>query len=227
MACSEPRSNLLNPLTPAPTARDAALPVVLVLDDDPFWRRLMARKLSPGAIVRPAASLAAAEGVLENVPVDGIILELALRQGSALSLLRRVRLSPRPLPALVVSASECVLAASAVSALGAFYASKREPRNQLAPRIDQLLARSSRADDPLGKQVAELAVQGKLTRAEGEALAVYLRTGNRATLGRELGIAETSVKSRVRAVCRKLGLAHLHEVYRLLFERTELRALRR
>jgi DNA-binding NarL/FixJ family response regulator len=217
MSCIEPIS------IPGLAARRAAnnaspAPVVLVVDHDPFWRRLVARKLSPGAIVRPAPTLADAEAMLRSAPVAGVVLELDLPDGSALPLLRQIRLATKPLPVLVLSESSSVLAASTASALGADFASKHEPMNAVAPRIEQLVSRLTKDRDHISELVAEMAVRGSLTRAEREALEVFLRTGNRACLAGELGIAETSVKSRVRSLCRKLGLSHLAEIYRVLFE---------
>ena len=217
MSCIEPIA------IPGLAARRAAnnaspAPVVLDVDADPFWRRLVARKLSPGAIVRPAAPLADAERMLDQAPVAGAVLELDLPDGSALPLLRRLRLATKPLPVLVLSASGSVLHASAASALGADFASKHEPVSALAPRITQLVTRLTKDRDHVSELVAEMAVRGSLTRAEREALEVFLRTGNRSCLAGELGIAETSVKSRVRSVCRKLGLANLAEIYRVIFE---------
>ena len=88
----------------------------------------------------------------------------------------------------------------------------------VAPRLGQLVARLAKDRDQIGELVAALAVRGRLTRAEREALELFLRTGNRSGLAAELGIAETSVKSRVRSLCRKLGISHLAEIYRVVFE---------
>ena len=214
MSCTEPLS-IPGLATRRAANHAAALPVVLVLDGDPFWRRLVARKLSPGAVVRPASTVEEADRILALAPLAAAVVELDRPYGE--DSLRRIRLAPRPLPTLVVSASDSVLCASAANALGAEFASKHEPMSALSPRIERLVTVVSRAADPLDELVAELAVRGGLTRAEREALEVFLRTGNRACLAAELGIAETSVKSRVRAVCRKLGLSHLAEVYRTLF----------
>jgi hypothetical protein len=67
--------------------------------------------------------------------------------------------------------------------------------------------------------IDDVCKSAQLTRAEREVVLAFVLTNDRSALRGRLGIAETSVRSRVRGACRKLGIAHLHDVYRLLFER--------
>jgi ActR/RegA family two-component response regulator/DNA-binding CsgD family transcriptional regulator len=190
-------------------------PVVLVVDDDLRWRRRVARALHKRAIVRTAGTVDAALEVLRDAPISGVVLELVLADGSAWQLLEEI-CGRRP--TLVLSATPSVVDAGRASALGALFASKLEPAGSLQAKLERLAISAARHGDTRTMLVERLCTAVPLTPAERETLRVYLASGQRGNLSAELGIAETSVRSRVRALCRKLGVERLAEVYRLLFE---------
>lgn len=190
-------------------------PVVLVVDDDLRWRRRVARALHKRAIVRTAGTVDVALQLLRDAPIMGVVLELVLGEGPTWALLEEIR---GRRPALVLSATGSVVDAARASALGAMFASKLEPPGALGAKLERLAISAARHGDTRTMLVERLCTAAPLTPAERETLRVYLQSGSRASLAAELGIAETSVRSRVRAVCRKLGVERLCEVYRLLFE---------
>jgi DNA-binding NarL/FixJ family response regulator len=200
---------------PASTARPRSLPIVLVLDDNLRWRRRVARALHSLAIVRTASTVEAARELLREAPITGIVLELDLAEGAALPLLEELAGS---IPALVLSNTVSVLDAGRVSALGATFASKLEPRVSRHAKLERLAISATRKSDTRVVLTERLCTAALLTAAERETLRTFVRVGQRDCLARELGIAETSVRSRVRAVCRKLGIVRLADVYRLLFD---------
>ena len=193
-------------------------PVLLIVDPDPSARRKVARSLATRAIARTAGTVEHARRLLHEHPLAAVVLELDLEDGCAIALLGEVASETPRRPVLVVSGTDDILRVSRACLLGASFVSKREPDVVLRRRIAELVDRAQRR-----RGAAEVAVDGvcraaKLTRAEREAVLAFVLTTNRGALRARLGIAETSVRSRVRGACRKLGIAHLHDVFRLLFD---------
>jgi DNA-binding NarL/FixJ family response regulator len=199
--------------TPFPESR--RVPVILVLDDDVRWRRRVARVLHARAIIRTADTVETARRVLCQAPISAVVVELELDKGSSLPLLEELR---GRLPALALSATTNILDVSRASTLGATFASKLEPQPGLLAKLERLaISAACQRQARLGL-IERLCASVPLTHAERETLRAYLETGRRDALAGELGIAETSVRSRVRTLCRKLDVEHLADVYRLLFE---------
>ena len=65
-----------------------ALPRVLLLEDDPAVRRFVALALEPLPLqLLPCGTLAEARALLEHTPVQLVLMDLALPDGSGLELL--------------------------------------------------------------------------------------------------------------------------------------------
>jgi DNA-binding response OmpR family regulator len=197
----------------------SSLPVVLLVEGDVSARRQLARALRPKAVVRVAASPGEARAQLESSPISGVILELPeAAPDAALGFLQSLRAQGSRLPLLVVSDTRDVLHASRVSGLGAWFASKAEGAALVTRRALEL-AEAARVYRVAREGIARrLATRHALTAAETETLIGFLEGGNRDGLADGLGIAESSLKSRVRGVCRKLRIPRIEVVYRLLFE---------
>ena len=194
------------------------LPVVLIIDADLTCRRQTAQALRPYAITRPAADAATARDALACTPIAGVVLDPALQGGQGMRLLEELRAKYTKLPVLVLSGTDDVTEASRVSALKAAFASKREKRAHLDIRLAELARGAAAYRHTRDVLVLDLAERHRLTGAERETLVSFVRRGCRAGLAEQLRIAETSLRSRVRGVCRKLDIARMESVYRLLFE---------
>lgn len=198
-----------------PASRAPFWPVVLLVDSDVAWRRRVARALRCRAIIRAAGTVESARRSLAEAPIHGVVLELTVAGDSTLPLVEELRGRQ---PTLALTASTDVLDASRLSALGAGFASKLEPRRSLHAKLERLAICARVQGQARTAVIERLCASAPLTPAERETLRVYLSVGKRGELSRALRIAETSVRSRVRAVCHKLGIEHLSDVYRLLFE---------
>ncbi len=194
------------------------LPVILIVDSDLEARRRSAQTLRPHAITRPAPDVAAARNALHNAPIAGVVLDLALRDGQGMVLLEELRSKHPKLPVLVLSGTSDVTQASRASALKAAFASKHEPFERIGVRLTELATAASAYKHTRDVLVLGLADRHRLTGAERETLISYVRRGERQGLAEQLRIAETSLRSRVRGVCRKLEIPRMEAVYRLLFE---------
>jgi two-component system NarL family response regulator/two-component system response regulator DevR len=198
---------------------DCHSPVILVVDSDILARRRAARLLSVCAIVRPAGSLAAARASIREVRPAAMVVDPRLPDGDGLDLVEEARVDNPGMPVLVVTALATARDASRACTAGASFLGKDESRTVIEARLLEL-AHSAQSRQNLREGLAwQLATRHRLTPAETETVLVFVRVGSREALAPELGIAETSVRSRVRGACRKLGIPRLDAIYGLLFER--------
>lgn len=202
-----------------PAPPPARLPLVLVLDDDVLTRRRVARIVSPDAIARPVGTLHDAQRAMAGSRMAAVVASLDLDDGATLSWLESLRARGRAPAVLALSTAIDIAAASRASAAGIDLACKFGDEAGLQARIREIVRRARRDEDVRASWLEGLALRARLTPAEEEVLRLYVELGGqRGDLADHLGIAETSVRSRVRGVCRKLDIPHLHEVYRLLLD---------
>lgn len=195
-----------------------ATPVLLIVDPDASARRRVARCVAGRAIARTAADLEAARRLLREHPLGAVVTEVDLGRASGLVLLDELASQTPRRPALVVSGTEDVLCIRRACLLGASFVSKREPEAVVRRCVGELIDKATQRPRAAESVVDRVCRRAGLTRAEREAVLAFVLTNDRAALGERLGIAETSVRSRVRGACRKLAIAHLHEVFRILFD---------
>ncbi len=94
-------SDLLEPAAPQPGASEA---LVLVVDDDDRLRGLLQRYLSDqGFMVTTAADAASAEGHLETLQFDLIVLDVMMPGESGVAFTRRLR-ARSSIPILLLTA---------------------------------------------------------------------------------------------------------------------------
>jgi DNA-binding NtrC family response regulator len=197
---------------------DQPLPIVLIVDSDLESRRRTARTLSSHAITRPAPNAATARDALASTPIAGVVLDLALSDGQGMRFLEELRAKQVKLPVLVLSGTDDITEASRVSALKAAFASKRENPADIEARLTELALAAAAYRHARDVLVLGLAERHRLTGAERETLVSFVRRGQRQGLADQLRIAETSLRSRIRGVCRKLEIPRMDAVYRILFE---------
>lgn len=90
----------------AATSRDSGTtPVILHVEDDPDIRQLVATILKEDAEVVPAESLQQARSLLQQRPIDLVILDIGLPDGSGLELLATID-AMRPSPRVVVFSAQ-------------------------------------------------------------------------------------------------------------------------
>lgn len=187
-----------------------SLPIVLIAHRDLSVRRRAARTISPMAIVRPAPHALVVEDVLRQHRVAGVVLELEM-PGVDLDALLDQKL-------LVIAARADARTASRLSGRRVDLVAADESPSEFARRLRGFGGRLRQRLDHRQAAAYTLAQQHRLTPAETELLMRFVSGAARGELAELLGIAETSVRSRVRGVCRKLGVPHLEHCYRLLFE---------
>jgi len=195
---------------------------LLVADDHPLFREAIAAVIEaglPDSRLLEAACLAQALRHAEQcAALDLVLLDLDLPDASGLEGLRTLRAAHPWLPVAILSADQerrTILDALDLGAVG--YIPKSTPRRELLAALTQLLdghvylpADIMRRTVPPGAVVADPpAVKPRFAELTDKQLEVLLRLRRGASnkeIARELGIAETTVKTHVSAILRKLDV---------------------
>ncbi|MBZ9559869.1 MULTISPECIES: response regulator transcription factor [unclassified Modicisalibacter] len=197
---------------------------LLVADDHPMFREAMVGAIAaalPDSRVLEAASLAQASTLAEaHEELDLLLLDLALPDSEGLAGLRRLRETLPWLPVAILSAEQgrdTVLEALGLGAVG--YLPKSTPRDDLLAALRQILdgqiylpadilrrpGATRHAPSPTAGDALETAVS-QLTAKQLQVLACLSRGESNKAIARDLAIAETTVKTHVSAILRKLGV---------------------
>jgi len=196
---------------------------LMVADDHPLFREAIGAVIAsglPDSLLLEADSL---EGALlkaeEHEEVDLVLLDLGLPDAEGLSGLRQIRERRPDLPVAIISADQdrrTILDALDLGAVG--YITKSTPRPDLLAALTRILEgqlylppdimrrppseaqRTPPVDEDIRRRISELT---------GKQLEVLIRLTHGASnkvIARELDIAETTVKTHVSAILRKLGV---------------------
>lgn len=199
---------------------------LMVADDHPLFRDAIGAVIAsglPGARLLEADSLARAleEAERHEEALDLLLLDLNLPDAEGLDGLCRLREVLPGLPVAILSAEQdrrTVLAAIDMGAVG--YIPKSTPRDDLLAALRQLLEgqiylppQVMRRPPPAhpapavtGAAAPDPRLTG-LTDKQLEVLELLSRGASNKGIARELNVAETTVKTHVSAILRKLGVA--------------------
>ncbi|MFC2990511.1 response regulator [Halomonas tibetensis] len=198
---------------------------LMVADDHPLFRDAIGAVIAaglPGTRLLEADSLARAmqEAERHEEALDLLLLDLNLPDAEGLDGLSRLRETYPELPVAIVSAEQdrrTVLAAIEMGAVG--YIPKSTPRDDLLAALRQLLEgqlylppQVMRRPPPARPAPALTAAPSdsrlaRLTDKQLEVLELLSRGASNKGIARELDVAETTVKTHVSAILRKLGVA--------------------
>lgn len=193
---------------------------LLVADDHPLFREAIVGVIAAGLAateVLEAASLAEALRLAEtNEALDLVLLDLGLPDADGLSGLARLREAAPELAVVIVSAEQhraTVLEALELGAVG--YIPKSTPREALIDALRQVLdgqvylppAIMRRPAPSRPAPVIEEDPLTGLTDKQREVLAHMVRGESNKMIAFRLNIAETTVKTHVSAILRKLKVS--------------------
>ncbi|MAM41110.1 response regulator transcription factor [uncultured Paracoccus sp.] len=212
---------------------DALQPAILIVDDDPEIRSLLARYLSAqGFRVQTAANRRECDARLAQAVPDLLVLDVMLPDGSGLDICRSLRERQPQLPIIMLTALKEDVDRIIGIELGADdYLGKPFNPRELVARIRAILRRSSRAETPVethrrhvmaGFQIdtglrritASDGQEVELTGAEFDLLRVFLDRPGRLlsrdqlldlTQGRERDPLDRSIDVLMSRLRRKLG----------------------
>ncbi|MFO8045002.1 MAG: response regulator transcription factor [Halomonas sp.] len=198
---------------------------LMVADDHPLFRDAIGAVIAaglPGTRLLEADSLARAmqEAERHEEALDLLLLDLNLPDAEGLDGLSRLRETYPELPVAILSAEQdrrTVLAAIEMGAVG--YIPKSTPRDDLLAALRQLLEgqlylppQVMRRPPPAHPAPAITAATPdsrltRLTDKQLEVLELLSRGASNKGIARELNVAETTVKTHVSAILKKLGVA--------------------
>lgn len=197
---------------------------LLVADDHPLFRDALQTVISgglAGSQLLEAESLADAIALIEaNTELDLLLLDLSLPDAEGLEGLTRLREAFPSLPVAIVSAHQerqLVLDAITLGAVG--YIPKSTPREALLAALTQILegqlylppdvmrrsAPRASSTLPVVNSSSTTERLSRLTDKQLEVLACMTTGMSNKHIARELLIAETTVKTHVSAILRKLN----------------------
>lgn len=197
---------------------------LLVADDHPLFRDALQTVISgglAGSQLLEAESLADAIALIEaNTELDLLLLDLSLPDAEGLEGLTRLREAFPALPVAIISAHQerqLVLDAITLGAVG--YIPKSTPREALLAALTQILegqlylppdvmrrpAPRAASSQPTNSSSSTSERLARLTDKQLEVLACMATGMSNKHIARELLIAETTVKTHVSAILRKLN----------------------
>ncbi|MCC5884502.1 MAG: response regulator transcription factor [Halomonas sp.] len=195
---------------------------LMVADDHPLFREAIGaviREGLPGCHLLEAESLSRALYQARRHPdIDLLLLDLDLPDAEGLSGLAQLRESFPQLPVAIISAEQdrrIVLDAIGQGAVG--YIPKSTPRAALLDALTHILAGQvylppdimRRPPTTSARRQQDTAIAdhiSSLTEKQREVLALMVRGHSNKRIARELNIAETTVKTHVSAILRKLSV---------------------
>lgn len=216
---------------------------LLVADDHPLFREALQAVILGGLAdcqLYEADSLMAALAMAEQLPdLDLLLLDLSLPDAQGLEGLQQVREQHPGLAVAIISASQTrqhVLDALALGAVG--YIPKSTSRDTLLNALEQILGgqiylpsdimRRPNHDTSPVSETPSPAINSPVLQLTDKQLDVLFYMGHGSSnkeIARELSIAETTVKTHVSAILRKLGAtSRVHAV--VLASQTDLESLR-
>ncbi|MDY7114998.1 response regulator transcription factor [Halomonas sp. SSL-5] len=195
---------------------------LMVADDHPLFREAIAAVIAaglPDSTLLEADSLAQAmrEARRHEASLDLLLLDLGLPDAAGLDGLARLRDALPALPVAILSAEQdrrTVLEAIDLGAVG--YIPKSTPRDDLLAALERILEghlylppQVMRRPPPARPDSSPAPLDDRLTRLTDKQLEVLEALGHGASnkgIARKLGIAETTVKTHVSAILRRLGV---------------------
>ncbi|MGM0913482.1 MAG: response regulator [Pseudomonadota bacterium] len=195
---------------------------LMVADDHPLFREAIAAVIAaglPDSRLLEADSLAQAmrEAQRHEASLDLLLLDLGLPDAAGLDGLARLREALPTLPVAILSAEQdrrTVLEAIDLGAVG--YIPKSTSRDDLLAALERILEghlylppQVMRRPPPVRRASPPASLDARLTRLTDKQLEVLEALGHGASnkgVARKLGIAETTVKTHVSAILRRLGV---------------------
>lgn len=191
---------------------------VLIADDHPLFRNAIAEALTNTQTpveVRQADSLEATLTLLDNEEFDLVLLDLKMPGSEGLLGLIQIRSQHPQVAVAVVTANEAGRTLSQVRAAGALgYLPKSTPLEQLVVALDTLLTGAPYFPETLGghqptdnrDDIEAIRKLATLTPQQQRVLTLIARGFLNKQIAFELDVKETTVKTHVSEIFRKLSI---------------------
>lgn len=187
---------------------ELAEPRVLVVDDHPAVRAGLSRAIEDAQMVCCAMAATKLEAIaqLAHTNPDAMVVDLNLPDGSGLDLIRWARKSSKEIAIVMLTMSDSesdLIAAMNAGASG--YVKKSAPLEELISVLKRaLIAPGSFTASEIVSALKTVSAAELLTQREVEVLRVLARVGSTRELAAQLHISESTFKTHVGSIYRKL-----------------------
>lgn len=192
--------------------------MLLVVGDDPLVLRSIAHVVHRNLIFRimEAESIAIARIALGNDPI-GVIIDLDLPDGDGLELAKHARIRLPTTPILLITGSDEARYVNRAHLLGAAIVRKPDLNENLFMFVDHIVSESWKYERNLAYAIEQLVFKSNLSPQQRRIIELMLSGTTRAQLASSLGVEETTVRTHVRGIVRRVGVPNLDRVgWRLL-----------
>lgn len=183
-------------------------PRVLVVDDHPAVRAGLSRAIEDAQMVCCAMAATKLEAIaqLAHANPDAIVVDLNLPDGNGLDLIRWARKNSKQIAIVMLTMSDSesdLIAAMNAGASG--YVKKSAPLEELISVLKRaLIAPGSFTASEIVSALKTVSAAELLTQREVEVLRVLARVGSTRELAAQLHISESTFKTHVGSIYRKL-----------------------
>ena len=187
---------------------ELAQPRVLVVDDHPAVRAGLSRAIEDAQMVCCAMAATKLEAIaqLAHANPDAIVVDLNLPDGNGLDLIRWARKNSKQIAIVMLTMSDSesdLIAAMNAGASG--YVKKSAPLEELISVLKRaLIAPGSFTASEIVSALKTISAAELLTQREVEVLRVLARVGSTRELAAQLHISESTFKTHVGSIYRKL-----------------------
>lgn len=178
---------------------------VLVVEDDPSWRRTLCRSLRRLGVFEVVTTDRIGRGwaLTREETWDGLVLDLTLPDGHGMELLEALRRERVRFPVLVQTATRDWTVANEVQRLGAQFLAKPFDDDHLAVFLEAAAASRARTNAAPDGLLLDLALRYGFTPTERTMLLLLARGMRRTTIADRRGVSENTVKTQIQTMLRK------------------------
>ena len=192
---------------------------ILIVEDiseTRLWLKEIALAAFPGSEIDEAGTMRAGMAAVTRSDYDLALIDLGLPDGSGLEVLRSLRLVRAETLCVVTTVmGDDAHIVAALSAGADGYLLKEQPEDLLAQQLRQLAAGLPALTPSIARRIMEhfrftgpaADPEDELTGREKEVLALIGRGLRNAEVAEEIGLAEGTVASHIKAIYRKLGIS--------------------
>src|SRR3989442_15480145 len=201
----------------AETARRTAPRTILLVEDEPGARTILARRLQAfgwTCLAHPSVESALQDPELRYV--EAVVADVVLGDGkiSGIDLIPALRREEVRAPVVLVTAFADTQRLKAALNAGASYLLEKPFTTEA---LRQILDKVTSVDVDLARLVNKALSKARLTRKEEEVARLVLKGLTSAEIGAMMGNSEKTIKQHLTQVYAKLGVAGRAEVFHLVF----------
>lgn len=190
----------------------------LVVDDQQMVARAFANVIRQHAHVEIVPTIRDAEAALRQRGWCGVVLDVALPDGSGLELLARMRKGGSRVPVLVATGAKDFAVANIAHRLDASCVFKPDVMEDLLLFVSRARTRATRGDERTAVAVARLQKVLRLSRREAQIAELVAQGIARSQLAGVLGVSENTIKTTVRSLLNKFCADRVDGVARAVLE---------